>query len=96
MAHHDSISRRGLFEELHVGRVVPRQLPAFTNRAIFIYRDDSYDHIFAAAKPWLDCYRGRNFSVGLIGCKLEIFVAHGQQAIEPTQSFTFIENFEFR
>ena len=43
--------------------VMPRQLPVFTNCAISIYRDDSYDHVFERGKPPLDCYCSRDLSV---------------------------------
>src|SRR6185312_6324187 len=44
VSHHAGMTRGSFLEELHVRRVVPRQLSFFANCSISSYRDDSNDH----------------------------------------------------
>ena len=71
MAHHHRVPRSRLFEEFHIGRVVPGKFPALSDSPVSIYCDDSNDHKKKSdttqfvdkrqSRNLLDSNRSRNF-----------------------------------
>jgi hypothetical protein len=49
--HHHCVTRRRLTKKLHVRRIVPRQLPAFTYRAFPIDCCNADDHKYTISQP---------------------------------------------
>ena len=76
-------------EESQIRRVMPGQLPLFTDRAVSIYGDNADDrHLFVGLisfekiRPDLDRDRGGYLAVRFVADKIQMLVTHGQQPFE--------------